>query len=130
MTVNRANLRSAATATAFAALAAMALVQFNRSSRYQGDLGGYLVAGRALLEGGYDTDAWQNAWPPFFSLLVAPLVGLTALLPEPRVYLSVIYFGNLGIAVALIAICARGAAPFRRPALWVYAATGLAAAPY
>jgi hypothetical protein len=109
----------------------MAVVQTGRAIRNDGaDLGGYLAAGRAFLAGGYDADAWQNSWPPFFSMLLVPLVWLARALPDPRQRQAAIALANLGLSVWLVALCARSASPARRPGLGAYAAAGLFAAPY
>jgi hypothetical protein len=52
-----------------------------RSSREWGDFGGYAIAGEAFRAGRY-SDASSNNWPPFFSLLAAPLSLLAAFPPR------------------------------------------------
>src|SRR5690242_9530362 len=53
-----------------------------RSGREWGDFGGYVIAGAAFRAGRYGNDS-SNNWPPFFSLLAAPLSWLTALPARP-----------------------------------------------
>jgi len=114
-----------------ALLAALAIVQMGRTLHVGGtDLGGYVATGQALLDGTFNSDAWQNAWPPFFALFVVPLALLRHALHSERQLVAVWFFADLGASIALVILAARAASPSRHVPWIVPVVAALCAVPY
>lgn len=107
-------------------LAAVAVIVFAKSVTHNRDFGGYLLVGNLVLDGRHiyaEAPPGINTWPPFFSLLCAPLAAID----RHSFYLSrtLWLLFNFGIVLWILRIIARQV--FDRP--MVYGATTLHLSP-